>query len=314
MDRWPALCLMGPTASGKTALALELHRRLPVELISVDAAQVYRQMDIGTAKPDPELLARVPHRLIDVCDPAESYSAARFRRDALAAMDEIRAAGRVPLLVGGTHFYFRVLRFGLPGLPGADPALRQRLEREAGQLGWPALHARLAELDPQRAARIDPNDRQRIARALEVVLLTGDTSPPAAETEEAAWDFVSVALAPAARSLLHERIAERFRKMLAAGLVDEVAALRARGDLHPDLPAMRCVGYLQVWRHLAGELDHVAMVEQSIAATRQLAKRQLTWLRGEAGLVWLDSSAEKAPMALLEFLLERAHIKPVGAV
>ncbi|MCG6870734.1 MAG: tRNA (adenosine(37)-N6)-dimethylallyltransferase MiaA [Gammaproteobacteria bacterium] len=305
---------MGPTAAGKTALALELHARLPVEIISVDAAQVYRHMDIGTAKPDPELLARVPHRLIDICDPAESYSAARFRRDALAAMAEIHAAGRVPLLVGGSHFYFRVLRFGLPRLPGADPALREGLEREAGKLGWPALHARLAERDPQRAARIDPNDRQRIARALEVVLLTGDTSPAVKTVEDSPWDFVSVALAPAARSVLHERIATRFREMLRLGLVEEVAALRARGDLHPDLPALRCVGYLQTWRYLAGELSEAAMVEQAISATRQLAKRQLTWLRGEAGLVWLDSSSVKTPVALLEFLLERTHIKPSSAL
>jgi len=312
--RWPALCLMGPTASGKTDLALMLHAHLPVDIISVDAAQVYRQMDVGTAKPDPDLRARVPHRLIDVCDPSERYSAARFREEALAAMAEIRAAGRVPLLVGGTHFYFRVLRFGLPRLPGADPRLRDRLEREAAEKGWPALHARLVELDPERAARIDPNDRQRVSRALEVVLLTGNASPASPQAEEAGWDFVTVAVAPAARSRLHERIGERFRGMLAAGLLDEVAALRARGDLHPGLAAIRSVGYLQAWRHLAGEFDEATMIEKAVAATRQLAKRQLTWLRGEAGVTWLDSSAEKAPLALLEFLTERTHIKNLGAL
>jgi tRNA dimethylallyltransferase len=282
---------MGPTASGKTGLAVELVQRLPFEIISVDSVMIYRGMDIGTAKPGPEVLARAPHHLIDILDPAERYSAARFRDDALALMEQIRARGGLPLLVGGTSLYFRALQQGLSALPEADPALRAELEDWAAREGWATLHRELARLDPQAARRIHPNDPQRIGRALEVQRLTGRPLSDwfrEGRGADSAYRFVNVALAPPERGILHQRIAERFRHMLDAGLVEEVRALYARPDLHAGLPSMRSVGYRQVWSWLAGECSEAEMVERGIAATRQYAKRQLTWLRGEPELAWLD--------------------------
>ena len=296
---------MGPTASGKTDLAVALRAHLPVELISVDSALVYRDMVIGTARPAPEVLAHAPHRLIDFLDPAESYSAARFRTDALREMADIHAAGRVPLLVGGTMLYFRALEHGLSAMPEADPAVRARLEAEAAAEGWAALHARLAEVDPASAARIHPNDPQRIQRALEVWELSGQPMSAFHRAGAAAdfpWRPVRLVLAPADRQVLRERIARRFRAMLAAGLVEEVAALRARGDLHAGLPSMRAVGYRQVWEFLDGKLSYEEMVERGITATRQLAKRQMTWLRGLAGAHWIDSEGDDPLGRALEIL------------
>ena len=301
---------MGPTAAGKTELAVSLVTRLPCEIISVDSAMVYRGMDIGTAKPGPEVLAIAPHRLLDVCDPADSYSAAQFRRNALTAMQEISAAGRIPLLVGGTGLYFRALQHGLSTLPAADPAIRARLLQEGNRLGWTAMHARLAEQDPLAASRIHPHDPQRIQRALEVYQLTGQpmTQLQAAQRTANAFPYrlLKLVLAPAERSLLHQRIAVRFQAMLAAGFLDEVRQLFQRPDLQADSPAMRAVGYRQAWQYLAGEVDYDKMVEQGIAATRQLARRQLTWLRSEPDALWFDSSqadaGENALQAVLNFL------------
>lgn len=279
-----AIFIMGPTASGKTDLAMALADRLPVELISVDSALVYRGLDIGSAKPSPEELARYPHRLIDICDPSQSYSAGQFRRDALQAMAEIVAAGRTPLLVGGTMLYFRALLEGMAELPEADPAVRAEIEAQAEREGWPALHRELAAVDPELAAELHPNHSVRIERGLEVYRLTG--KPLSKLRREQAQDSVAeyydlrqLALVPRDRALLHERIALRFQRMLEAGFVDEVRTLRSRGDLHEDLPAIRAVGYRQVWQYLEGRLDYEGMVEAGVAATRQLAKRQLTWLR-----------------------------------
>ena len=298
----PVLCLMGPTASGKTDLAVALHATLPVDIVSVDSVMVYRGMDIGSAKPAPAVLAQAPHRLVNILDPAEPYSAARFREDALREIRAIHAAGRVPLLVGGTMLYFRALFEGLSALPSADPAVRVRLELEAAERGWPALHARLAQVDPAAAARIHPNDPQRIQRALEVHELTGCplSELQAAQAGDAPpYRFVKLAVAPAERSVLHERISRRFRQMLEAGLVEEVEGLYRRGDLHPGLPAIRAVGYRQVWQYLAGELDREVMVERGIIATRQLAKRQFTWLRSETQVAWFDSlAADRLPRVL----------------
>jgi tRNA dimethylallyltransferase len=287
----PVVLLMGPTASGKSQLALALCERLDAEIVSVDSAQVYRGMDIGTAKPDAATRARVPHHLIDLCDPAEAYSAARFCDDALRAIAQIRARGRIPLLAGGTMLYFRALQQGLGDLPPADAAFRARLADEGRRQGWPALHARLARLDPGSAARLHPNDAQRIQRALEIVELGG--APVGALQARTAGPalvgpVVKLAVNPAERRVLHERIAARFHAMMRAGLLDEVARLRARGDLHAELPSMRAVGYRQLWAHLDGAWDLATAVARGIAATRQLAKRQLTWLRAEPGLAWRD--------------------------
>jgi tRNA dimethylallyltransferase len=291
--RPPVLFLMGPTASGKTALAVELVRRLPFEIISVDSALVYREMDIGTAKPDTETRRVAPHRLVDILDPAEAYSAGQFRTDALREIVAIQATGCLPLLVGGTMLYFRALERGLAELPAADPVLRARLAAEWAELGSAALHARLARLDPAAAARIHPHDPQRIQRALEVYERTGR---PLTElcaqprNESLPFRIVKWVLAPAERGVLHERIERRFRLMLEQGFVAEVERLRARGDLNSDLPSMRAVGYRQVWAYLDGALDHAAMVARGIAATRQFARRQLTWLRAESGAAWLDGA------------------------
>ena len=273
---------MGPTASGKTAVALELASRLPLEIVSVDSAQVFIGMDIGTAKPDRATLEKFPHHLIDLAPPEASYSAARFRADALRVMREIAARGRIPLLTGGTMLYFKALREGLSDLPQADAELRREIDAQARQRGWPALHAELAALDPEAAARLKPTDAQRIQRALEVVRLTG--APLAASlarrTEDALpFRLIQFALLPSDRAVLHERIARRFDAMLAAGLLDEVSGLRKKHRLHAGLPSMRCVGYRQAWDFLEGAIDRAALREKGIAATRQLAKRQLTWLR-----------------------------------
>jgi tRNA dimethylallyltransferase len=300
---------MGPTASGKTDLALALVERLPCEIISVDSALVYREMDIGTAKPDAATLARAPHRLINIIDPAESYSAARFRDDALREMAEITAAGRIPLLVGGTMLYFRALQQGLSPLPQGSAELRASIEAEAAALGWPALHQRLAMVDPESAARIHPNDPQRLSRALEVFELSGQPlSVLWREQEKSGFPYraVKLAVAPAERSVLHERIALRFGMMLQRGLVEEVEALYRRGDLHPGLPSIRCVGYRQVWHYLAGEWDRQTMTERAIIATRQLAKRQFTWLRSESELIWLDALSDKLLEKTLKFLDDSA--------
>ncbi|MEW6692168.1 MAG: tRNA (adenosine(37)-N6)-dimethylallyltransferase MiaA [Pseudomonadota bacterium] len=288
-----SIWLMGPTASGKTGLALDLARRLPVELISVDSALVYRGMDIGTAKPDAETLRAFPHRLIDILDPSEAYSAARFRQDALEAMREIHARGRIPLLVGGTMLYYRALQDGLADLPAADPALREAIQAEATVRGWAALHEELARVDPQAAARIHPNDPQRLGRALEVWRLTGVplSEWQARGREQAAPEVgrvLKLALIPP-RELLRERIAVRFTQMLEAGFIQEVEALRARGDLHLGLPSMRSVGYRQVWEYLEGAHTYERMVELGVTATRGLAKRQMTWLRSERDLHVLDA-------------------------
>ena len=277
----PAILLMGPTASGKTAVAMALADRFPVELVSVDSAQVFRDMDVGTAKPDRATLARYPHRLIDLISPEESYSAARFCTDALAAMAEITAAGKVPLLVGGTMLYFRALLHGLADLPQADAALRAEIDAEAAAEGWPALHAKLAVFDPSTAARLHPTDSQRLQRALEIYRLTGrPMSALLAESEQLrpAYDFLSIGLLPADRAVLHERIARRFDEMLLAGLDEEVRQLRAKYALNLNLPSMRCVGYRQTWEAQEGIIPHKELRDRGIFATRQLAKRQITWL------------------------------------
>ncbi|WP_303900991.1 tRNA (adenosine(37)-N6)-dimethylallyltransferase MiaA [Thiohalomonas denitrificans] len=287
-----AIFLMGPTASGKTDLAVELSERLPVEIISVDSALVYKEMHIGTAKPDPEILARVPHRLIDFLDPAESYSAARFREDALREMNGIRAAGRIPLLVGGSMLYFRSLEQGIAPLPVADAELRGRLSDEAAEIGWNEMHRRLATVDPESARRIHPNDPQRLQRALEVYYLTDrPMSELWREAEASALPFapVKLAIAPTDRVALQERIALRLQQMIEEGFVEEVERLYRRGDLTPEHPSIRCVGYRQIWNYLAGEWDFDTAVERAVIATRQLAKRQFTWLRKEKGLRWLES-------------------------
>jgi len=304
-----AVFLMGPTATGKTALACALQTRFPIELASVDSALVYRGLDIGAAKPDAETLTRHPHALIDLRDPSEPYSAAEFRADALRVMADITARGRVPLLVGGTGLYFRALQRGLSALPAADPAIRARLSAEAVKIGWPPLHARLMRLDPHAAARIRPHDAQRVQRALEVIEVTGR---PLSELQcddgrkPFPWRVLKLALLPSDRTALHERIARRFDAMLAAGFLDEVRALHARGDLHPDLPALRAVGYRQAWEHLAGAIDAATFRERAIFATRQLAKRQITWLRAELDARVLDperpASQVSAMTALQGFL------------
>jgi len=296
---------MGPTAAGKTGLAVELVRRLPCEIISVDSALVYRSMDIGTAKPGPEILARAPHRLIDIRDPAEPYSAAQFRSDALRQMHDIVSAGRVPLLVGGTMLYFRALERGLTRMPSADPAIRAAIEAEAERLGWPALHARLAELDPASAQRIHPNDPQRIQRALEVYELTGASMSELHArhgAEALPYRVTKLVVAPAERAVLHRRIEARFHAMLEQGLMDEVRALFERGDLHPELPSIRTVGYRQVWDFLLGKVGYAETVQRAMAATRQLARRQLTWLRAEPEAAWFDSLDENIRNSVLKSL------------
>lgn len=299
----PALFLMGPTASGKTGLAMSLARHLPVELISVDSAQVFRDMNIGTAKPGTDLLAEFPHRLIDLVSPEERYSAARFREDALREMADITAQGRVPLLVGGTMLYFKALREGLAELPAADARLRAEIDAEAARSGWPALHAELARLDPDTASRLKPTDAQRIQRALEIVRLTGQKLGALfAEQQKTAlpWRTLCLALIPGERSVLHERIAIRFAEMLKQGLVEEVEGLRQKYALNTDLPSMRCVGYRQVWEMLEGQLPNRELCDRGIFATRQLAKRQLTWLRSMDDLTCFDPLLPDSEQQILD--------------
>ncbi|MGY6269898.1 tRNA (adenosine(37)-N6)-dimethylallyltransferase MiaA [Achromobacter denitrificans] len=295
----PVICLAGPTAAGKSASTLALAQRWPLEIVNVDSATIYRGMDIGTAKPSPEERARVPQHLLDILDPVQSYSAAEFVSDALRLIDEIRARGRIPLLAGGTMMYYKALRDGLDDLPQADPALRAELEARAAVQGWPALHAELAQLDPATAARLAPNDSQRIQRALEICRLSGQ--PMSAlllrgrgRRDESGNQYLTISLEPSDRAALHARIAQRFDAMLERGLLDEVRGLHARSDLHPGLPSVRCVGYRQMWAHLDGEIDLETAREQGIAATRQLAKRQITWLRAQPERVIVDCLAADA--------------------
>ena len=289
---------MGPTASGKTALAMALAQRLAMEIVSVDSALVYRGMDIGSAKPTAQERQQVPHHLIDIRDPADTYSAAEFVRDASALIPDISARSRLPMLVGGTMLYFKALNEGLNDMPGANAELRAQLETEAAQIGWPALHQRLQQMDPISAARLKPGDAQRIQRALEVYLLTGkplshfhgNDKVPAAH-----FNTLKIALLPTDRPALHGRIAQRFEQMLAAGFLDEVEQLRARGDLHADLPAMRAVGYRQAWDYLDGKISSLEeLCERAIAATRQLAKRQMTWLRSWPADIWIRTLPDDA--------------------
>ena len=301
----PAILLLGPTASGKTIAAMAIARRFPVELISVDSAQVFRDMNIGTAKPDAATLARFPHRLIDLISPEEHYSAARFRVDALAAMAEATARGRVPLLVGGTMLYFKALCEGLADLPAADPATRAIIDREAAARGWPALHAELAAVDPRTAMRLHPADAQRIQRALEVFRLSGQplsTLIAASDHAPPPYRLLSIGLLPSERAVLHRRIADRFAAMLAAGLEDEVASLRTRYRLHGGLPSMRCVGYRQVWEVQNGLGPRSELLDRGIHATRQLAKRQITWIANSLRPQIVDCLAPEPSAALARLL------------
>jgi tRNA dimethylallyltransferase len=303
-----AVAIMGPTASGKTAAALAIAQHVPCEIISVDSALVYRGMDIGTAKPSKEELAAVPHHLIDIIDPLESYSVAQFRTDTLRLVGEISARGKLPLLVGGTMLYYKGLADGLDDLPGADAALRAQLDEEAARIGWPAMHARLAQVDPESAARLKPNDAQRIQRALEIHALSGKPMSELLaqrEKEELPFDLFSFALEPSDRAWLHARIARRFDSMLASGFLDEVKTLRARGDLHLGLPSIRCVGYRQAWEYLDGTIDYAAMRETGIIATRQLCKRQLTWLRAMPQRIVVDCCAPDAVDQLQRLVLDK---------
>lgn len=314
--RGPAILLMGPTGSGKTDLAARLVAQFPLEIVSVDAAMVFRGMDIGTAKPSPELLARAPHHLIDLIDPADSYSAARFLADADAAMQAIESRGRVPLLVGGTMLYFRAFQSGLARLPAADPAIRERLEARASVEGWPALHAELARLDPGSADRIRPGDRQRIQRALEVIERSGRSmSAQLAENLRGATRAgdLTLVLAPVDRTALFERIGHRFDAMLRQGLVGEVAALRARGDLHAELPSMRLIGYRQIRAHLEGAATLDEATQKAVVATRQFARRQLTWLRAEPGAEWFDAFDASAPERIAARIAEWFRTRGIPA-
>lgn len=303
MAQVPLVFLMGPTASGKTDLALQLAESLGAEIISVDSALVYRGMDIGTAKPDATTLVRVPHHLIDIRDPAEAYSAAEFRADALELIEGIRQRGRVPLLVGGTMLYFRALEFGLAELPAADPELRQRLADSLRREGAEVMHRRLAEVDVEAAARIHRNDPQRLLRALEVFELTGRPLSALQQESAAALPFrpLKLVLAPFERLALHQRIEQRFQQMLDQGFEEEVRRLWARGDLHADMPSMRAVGYRQMLMYVNGEIDRAEMIQRALIATRQLAKRQMTWLRSYPDLHWLeDADALVQALGLLD--------------
>lgn len=286
----PVICLMGPTASGKTALAMELYDKLPCELVSVDSALVFKDMDIGTAKPTEEELSKYPHHLIDLIDPTEAYSVADFCRDAFRVINEIKSRGNIPVLVGGTMMYFKGLIEGISPLPEANLEIRAQLEKEAAEKGWQALHDELKAVDPVSAERIHPNDPQRITRALDVYRQTGNTLTQLSQTKgkKLEGNILQYAIAPKERADLHERIAQRYQIMIEQGFENEVKKLKARGDLNEDLPSIRCVGYRQMWQYLSGEMDHEEMVFRGICATRQLAKRQLTWLRNWPDLQWLD--------------------------
>lgn len=291
-SRKPVVLLMGPTGAGKTDLALELAARFPVEIVSVDSAMVYRGMNIGTGKPSADVLREFPHHLVDILDPAQSYSAGQFVRDALQAIGDIHSRGRLPLLVGGTMLYFRALRRGLAELPEADPQVRAAIDAEASVQGWPGLHAQLAAIDAAAAARIQPNDSQRIQRALEVFRLSGRTLTElhaATARPDPSLDFATYAWVPSDRECLYQAIATRFDAMLAAGLMEEVAALHRRGDLHARLPAIRSVGYRQLWEYLEGATSRNQAVQNAVLATRHLARRQLVWLRADREVHWIDS-------------------------
>lgn len=303
----PAIFLMGPTASGKTGVAVELAQRLPVELISVDSALVFRDMDIGTAKPDAATLARAPHHLIDIIDPTEAYSAAAFRHDALRLMADITARGRIPLLVGGTMLYFKALREGLSDLPQSNPAVRTELDAIIAQHGIEYLHAELAKVDAETAARLHATDTQRIQRAMEIYRLSGQPMSVllGQQTQhELPYDITSIALVPGERSVLHQRIATRFQQMLKDGLLAELRMLREKYPLHPDMTSMRCVGYRQAWQYMDGEISEAQLLETGIAATRQLAKRQLTWLRSTPDIIELDCLAPDLAQTVLGTLVQ----------
>ena len=296
-----AIFIMGPTASGKTDLAVECVKQFSCEIISVDSALVYKHMDIGTAKPDVSVLQQAPHKLINIIEPTEAYSAANFRADALAEMAKIVSKGRVPVLVGGTMLYYKSLQEGLSMLPSAEPEVRERLEQEAKEKGWEHMHQRLSEVDPQSAERIHPNDPQRIQRALEVYQVSGKTLTELWQQQQSTqlpYEVIKIALVPEDRENLKERIARRFHIMLELGFIDEVKALKARGDLNSAMPSMRCVGYRQVWDYLDGKMDYDTMVEKAIIATRQLAKRQMTWLRKEQKCNFFDVNADIFPKIL----------------
>lgn len=303
----PALLIMGPTAAGKTDLALELAKTYPVEIISVDSALVYRGMDIGTAKPSPEILAEFPHHLVDFLEPTENYSVGDFRRDAIALMADITERGKIPLLVGGTMLYFKALQQGLAELPEADQAVRQRLEQLKEDKGLSYLHQRLSEVDPESAKRIHPNDPQRIERALEVYEITGKamTELIQAQTETIPYRLTKVIVSPFDRKVLHQRIALRYNNMMSDGFLDEVKDLYQRDDCHPGLPAIRAVGYRQVWGHLDGEYDLETAIEKAIIATRQMAKRQITWLRAQRDAMWFDSGNGLPMDEIRNYLVER---------
>ncbi|GGI79141.1 tRNA (adenosine(37)-N6)-dimethylallyltransferase MiaA [Shewanella gelidii] len=300
-NRPKVLTLMGPTASGKTALAIALAEQHNCEIISVDSALIYRQMDIGTAKPSPEELSRAPHQLVNIKDPSETYSAADFRQDALSEIEQAIATGKTPLLVGGTMMYFKALLEGLSPLPSADAIIRQQIASEAAAHGWEFLHQQLQRVDPVSAQRIHPNDPQRLSRAIEVYRISGKTLTELTEVKapELPYEMVQFAIAPQERKHLHELIALRFKLMLEQGFVDEVQQLKQRGDLNIDMPSMRCVGYRQCWQYLDDEFNYDTMVEKAVAATRQLAKRQLTWLRGWPDLNWLESGNKDNLVTLL---------------
>lgn len=295
----PIVCIAGPTAAGKSASTLALAADWPIEIINVDSATIYRGMDIGTAKPSPQECELIPHHLLDIRDPAESYSAAAFRDDALRLIDEILARGRIPLLCGGTMLYYKALREGLDDLPRADPALRAQIDAQAREQGWPALHRELAMVDPRTAARLAPNDSQRIQRAVEIYRLTGTpmsellAKRPAREDDKR-LRYLTISLEPSDRLALHERIRQRYMAMVQAGLVEEVARLHRRPDLHAGLPSVRCVGYRQLWDYLDGVTSLDEAIERAVAATRQLAKRQLTWLRSQPDRMVVDCLAGDA--------------------
>ncbi|WP_417275969.1 tRNA (adenosine(37)-N6)-dimethylallyltransferase MiaA [Castellaniella sp.] len=297
------ICLAGPTASGKSAASMALAARWPIEIIVMDSATIYRGMDIGTAKPDPQEQAQVPHHLLDIRDPAQAYSAAEFAQDAAALAQAIHQRGRIPILCGGTMLYYKALREGLHALPPADPAIRQALDDEARERGWPALHEELARVDALTAARLAPNDSQRLQRALEIWRTSGrpmsDWLAQASQPVLPDWQFLTISLEPSDRLVLHRRIAQRYEAMMGAGLLDEVRALHARADLHPGLPSIRCVGYRQLWEYLDGGIPLDEAVERAIAATRQLAKRQITWLRALPERVTVDCLADNAAEQVL---------------
>jgi len=298
---------MGPTAAGKTDLAIEIAKRCPVEIISVDSALVYRGMDIGTAKPSPEVLADFPHHLINIIDPTERYSVGRFREDALGLMAEIQGRGKIPLLVGGTMMYFNGLQHGLSNLPQAEPLIREKLAAEIKRYGLASLHVRLEQVDPESAARIHINDPQRLQRALEVFEITGKTMTELVQSKQAGLSYrvIKLIVTPFDRRVLHQRIADRYQQMIKSGFIDEVKRLYIRPDCHADLPAIRAVGYRQVWSFLAGEYDQDTLIEKGIIATRQMAKRQLTWCRAQSDGVWFDSGIDLPISPIMQFLQQQ---------